>query len=400
MNLIIYFLLFAFIVYIFIIAAIKINNPFWNLMPVYHKYDFWRYLYQNCFIFRNPIKNKYYDLLQINTIEYNDLSEENIIELIKLLQCHYLGNDNLLYVYDKDKLVNDITGCNNESLVSFYKKQKYNYEDGEIKVLNSHEIKACIISKKINLFIDNNNYNCYFLNNICCHRDETNNKIRQKMLFTHFFNSINTKPIECFIIKKEHSLFKNIIPIIQYNSLNYKINFINKYDFSNLMNVKKIEPNQNDIIDNLINIASTKNNHFDICFYPDIGNIKSLILNKHIDIYVLYYKEFALGYYIFKDNFIHNEKDDSESITLISSINNCPNNNIFFGGFYYILSNMIKKFPQKNRVSIEDNSHSRNIINIFNNYHKPISTHQVAYYSINLFVPKTPREPSSFFSFF
>ena len=125
MNLIIYILLFAFIVYIFIIAAIKINNPFWNIMPVYHTYDFRRYLDQNCFIFRNPIKNKYYDLLQINTIEYNDLSEENIIEIIKLLQCHYLGNDNLLYVYDKNKLVNDITGCNNESLVSIYKKQKY-----------------------------------------------------------------------------------------------------------------------------------------------------------------------------------------------------------------------------------------------------------------------------------
>ena len=106
MNLIIYILSFFVIVFIFLIAAIKINNPFWNLMPVYHKYDFWRYLYQNCFIFRQPIKNKYYDLLQINTIEYNDLSEENITGIIKLLQSHYLGNDNLLYVYDKDKLIN------------------------------------------------------------------------------------------------------------------------------------------------------------------------------------------------------------------------------------------------------------------------------------------------------
>jgi hypothetical protein len=165
------------------------------------------------------------------------------------------------------------------------------------------------------------------------------------------------------------------------------------------MNVKKIEPNQNDIIDNLINIINAKNKYFDVCFYPDIGNIKSLMTNKHIEIYVLYYKEFALGYYIFKDNFIHNEKEDSESISLVSSINNSPNNNIFFGGFYYILSNIIKKFPQRNRISIEDNSHNRNIIDLFNQYHKPVSTHKVAYYSINLFIPKTPREPSSFFSF-
>ena len=400
MHLLLYLLIFIFIIFIFIIAAIKINNPFWNLMPVYHKYDFWRYLYKECFIFRQPIKNKYYDLLQINTFEYNELSEENINEIIRLLQSHYLGDDNLLYAYDKKKLNDDITGCDNESLVSIYNKQKYKLINGEIKVINVKEIKSCILSKKINLFIDANKYNCYLLNNICCHRDETNDIIRRKMLFTHIFNSINKKPIECFIIKKEHKLFNNVVPIVVYKSLNYRINFINKYQISNLMSIKKIESNQFDIINNLISIVNTPNKYFNICFYPDIGNIKSQILNKHIEIYVLYYKQHAFAYYILKDNFIHNEKEDSESISLISSINNCPNNNIFFNGFYYILSNIIKKFPQKNKLSIEDNSHNKDIIELFNQYHKPYSTHDIAYYSINLFVPNTPRESTSVFSFF
>jgi hypothetical protein len=400
MHLLVSLLIFILILFIFVIAAIKINNPFWNLMPVYHKYDVWRYLYKECFIFRQPIKNKYYDLLQINTLEYNELSEENIDEIIRLLQCHYLGDDNLLYVYDKKKLNDDITGCENESLISIYNKQKYNLINGEIKVINTTEIKSCIISKKINLFIDGNKYKSYLLNNICCNRDETNDSIRRKILFTHIFNSINKKPIECFIIKKEYNLFKNVVPIVVYKSLDYKINLINKSEMSNLMNIKKIEANQIDVIGNLISNINAPNKYFNVCFYPDIGNIKSQILNKHIEIYVLYYKQNALAYYIIKDNFIHNEKEDSESITLISSINNCPNNKMFFNGFYYILSDIIKKFPQRNRLSIEDNSHNRNIIELFNQYYKPYSTHDIAYYSINLFVPGTPRESNSIFSFF
>jgi hypothetical protein len=400
MYLIIYLLIFTIIVYIFIIAAIKINNPFWNLMPVYHKYDFWRYLYKTPFIFGDIIKTKYYDLLQINSLEYNELTDEDIKKIINLLKTHYLGSDNLFYTYDKSKLNSDITGCDNESIISLYKKQKYELIDGEVKITNAEDIKGCILSKKINLYINNQVFHTYLLNNICCHRDETNNQIRRNLLYTHIFNSTNMKKINTFIIKKEHELFKNVIPICVYNSLNYKINFIDKFDITNLLSIKKIEYNQLDVVNHIISILTKPNKNFDICFYPDIGNLKSMITDNIIEIYVLYYKEHALAYYIIKDTFIHNEVYDTERISLISSINNCPNNNIFFNGFYYILSNIIKKFPQKNDLSIEDNSHNKDIINIFNQYHRPHSTHQVAYYSINLFIPNTPRESTSLFSFF
>lgn len=400
MYLIIYLFVFTIIVYIFIIAAIKVNNPFWNLMPVYHKYDFWRYLYKNPFIFGNIIKTKYYDLLQINSLEYNELTEENIKQIITLLKTHYLGTDNLFYTYDKNKMNNDIIGCDNESIISIYKKQKYELKDGEIRITDAADIKGCILSKKINLYVNNQIFNSYLLNNICCHRDETNNQIRRNLLYTHIFNTDNMKKINTFIIKKEHELFKNVVPVSVYESLNYKINFIDKFDMSHLLNTKKIEANQLDVISNLISILSNNNKNFNMCFYPDIGNLKSMISDNHIEIYVLYYKEHALAYYVIRDKFIHDEIQDSERISLISSVNNCPNNNIFFSGFYFILSNIIKKFPQKNNLSIEDNSHNRDIINIFNQYHTPHSTHQIAYYTINLFIPNTPRESNTFFSFF
>ena len=155
------------------------------------------------------------------------------------------------------------------------------------------------------------------------------------------------KKINTFIIKKEYELFKNVVPVSVYESLNYKINFIDKFDMSHLLNTKKIEANQLDVISNLISVLSSNNKNFNMCFYPDIGNIKSMISDNHIEIYVLYYKEYALAYYVIRDKFIHDEIEDSERISLISSVNNCPNNNIFFSGFYFILSNIIKNFLRK-----------------------------------------------------
>ena len=82
MYLLIYLIIFTFIVFIFIIAAIKLNNPYWSLMPVYHKYDFWRYFYKNNFIFGELKNNKFYDYLQITTTETNNLSETNKKQMI------------------------------------------------------------------------------------------------------------------------------------------------------------------------------------------------------------------------------------------------------------------------------------------------------------------------------
>ena len=396
MEIIIYLFTTILIIFIFIIFTIKMNNPFWSLMPVYHSYDYWRYLYRNNFIFNEIPRNRYFDLLQIETIEFNELSQENIENIVRLLQNHFLGNDNLLYTIEKTKLLNSINGCNSESMISLYKKQKYDVIDSEIKIINSKDIDAFIISKRIDLCIFNNykyhNYDCFTMEHLCSHRDETNGNLKRKLLFTHLHNCLNNKPINAFIFKKEYNLFSNVIPLVEYNSYTYNITNTRKYNLPALIDIQKITNiNLDKLLYALHSMKSGTNKiKFDVIIHPNIGNIRALIDNDIIEIYTLTYKQHILAYYVFKNNFIHFEKEDAFNITLISSINNCPNNELFFNGFYNVFSNILKNFPNKNILTIENNSHNSTLINNLNIYYSPISIHKVAYYSINLFVANSP----------
>ena len=81
-----------FFVVIFIIVYIKIKYPFWNIQPVYHSYDFWRYFSQTSFIIQRklPIKTKFYDNKHVETVVFSEMQDFHMTRLIDLLQCPYL----------------------------------------------------------------------------------------------------------------------------------------------------------------------------------------------------------------------------------------------------------------------------------------------------------------------
>lgn len=395
MQIIITLFIIIFLLIIFIIAAIKINNPFWHLMPVYHKYDFWRYFYKNKFIFGELYKNKFYDFLQVSTNDINNLDEISKKQIIIMLQSHFLGNDKFLYKFDNKVFDATYNGTMINSLCSIYKKQKFVFDNGEIKLSNDYKIEGVILSKKINLVFKGEYIKSYLLDKICTHREDSNSLIKRKLLFTHLYNSLQIKSIDNFIIKKNINLFNNVIPVVSTKTYTYDINYYNKPDM-NLYEIKKIESN----VDPIINLISTltNNNYYDIFFYTDIGNIKLMITEKILEIYTLNYKGHILAYYIFKSSQILDENNEKEYLSCISSINNCPNNNIFFNGFLYVLSDIFKKYPQKSIIQIENFSQNNILINRLNLMYNTMSITDTAFYSINIFFPETPINSNNCFT--
>lgn len=395
MYLLIYLIIFTFIVFIFIIAAIKLNNPYWSLMPVYHKYDFWRYFYKNNFIFGELKNNKFYDYLQITTTETNNLSESNKKQMISFLQDHFLGKDYLLFTLNDKKFDATFNGCFYNSMCSFFRKQKYTVKDCEIVLSDEYNINGVIFSKKVNFLINNKKYDSYFIDYICNHREDSELLMKRKLLFTHIYNCLREKSIQNFLIKKNINLFKNVIPVISSKVYTYKISYYHKPEL-NLFEIKKIESN----IDPIINLISTLkyNKNYDSIIYPDLGNLKLMINEKILEIYTLNYKNHILAYYIFKNTNILNELNNSEYLTCISSINNCPNDYYFFNGFSYILSDILRKNPEKNTLQIENFSQNFTIINKMNELYKIDSVYDTAFYSINLFIANTPKKCNNCFT--
>ena len=68
---------------------IKLRHPFWNIQPVYHTYDFWRYFYKTPFVIHKQIlpSTKFCQPFSVKTINYVDVSEKQKEELTDMIQC-------------------------------------------------------------------------------------------------------------------------------------------------------------------------------------------------------------------------------------------------------------------------------------------------------------------------
>lgn len=400
MNFLVYLFIFSIIILFFIIAMIKVNNPFWNLMPVYHKYDYWRYLYKKNFIFGELVKNKHYDYLQVVTKQINELEENEKKQIINLLQDHYLGTDKYLYTIN-DKSFNALfNGSSINSICSYYQKQKYTVNNSEIVISKEKDtIDGVILSNKINFFSNNEKINAYYSEHICTHREDSDTYLKRKLLFSHIYNSLKLKPIECFIIKKNINQFDNVIPITSSETHVYKLSYYSKINL-NLLEIKNINNTNIDPIINLISNVSNDKKYFNAVFSPDIGNLKLMLSENLLDIYTLNYKNNILAYYIFKNSQIHEEENEVDYISCISSINNCPNDMTFINGFMKILNIILRKNPERNVLQIENFSHNYTLINHMNTKYNVIDKFKTSFYSINYFVANTPFSSNNILTFF
>ena len=93
-------LVFLIILLLMTAAYIKIRHPFWNIQPVFHTYDYWRYLYTTPFIIRRDLiqmKQKFCDKVQVHTFPYLETTAIQRTQCIDLLRCYYIGSDRVLY---------------------------------------------------------------------------------------------------------------------------------------------------------------------------------------------------------------------------------------------------------------------------------------------------------------
>ena len=106
---------------ILIFAYIKIQYPFWNMMPMYHSYDILPRIYNNSYIVNTTHRanTKYYQSLDVETQIYNDLEMDTITNIKNLLHSNYIQDDKMLYEIDDktlDAIYNSDGLCNYVSL--------------------------------------------------------------------------------------------------------------------------------------------------------------------------------------------------------------------------------------------------------------------------------------------
>ena len=204
------------IIYIIFCIWIKVNSKFWSIQPVFHIYDLKYWIYYSGIINKElPKINKYIDFLNIKTYDTNDLSREIIIKYTSFIRNNFLQNKEMKYLPKEDDIF--------EYLKSFDKNHSYisllfNKQNINDPVINYNKILGVISGYSLNVKINNDEFKCYYIDNLCVKKNNRNKGNAPKLIQTHHYNSSHmNKNIRVYLFKREVKL-NNIVPLTLFNS--------------------------------------------------------------------------------------------------------------------------------------------------------------------------------------
>ena len=402
-------IIFSIILFIVLIAYIKILYPFWNIQPVYHKYDYWRSLYIKPFIVYKhiPIKTKFCDFDTIKTIEYLECSQTQKEELVNLIQCYYMPTERLLYTIDGKNIDSYMTGAGEPSYISFYNQKIYDIS-GDIICYNKPI--ACICSRHLKFFYRDGPFetvyrelSIYFIDLLCVQREQNIVNISRKLLQTHEYNQrIKNPNITVSLLKKEVELFNGVVPLVSYNTSTYSIRNIEFSALPNGFHIILINKENIDLLIDFIHIQThyyyQKDNPciFDICIIADIASLIDMINQKILYVFCLRNGEHIYGYYFIKDaktqyeDLIGDGGETGHTLHCISSMMNMESNHIFYLGFLHSLYSILKLNKKFKILLFDEIGHNVRLLQYWKRKFSPVFTTPSAYYLYNMIFPNSP----------
>ena len=205
-------ILITFVLYfIVMIVYIKTKYPFWSLQPVFHKYDFWRHIYQKHFIIVKNVRllSRYYQSM-IKTFKYENF--DSLDEYVHFIHCHYIESDKVIMKADRNYFDSYFTGLNKSSFISIFEDKS--------------TIIASITSRSLHLFHNNFDNDLYYLDMICIKRGtKKSDHVFLNLFHTHIINQTNMdSSVKSFIFKKDIELIEESVPLVKFTTFLFYTN--------------------------------------------------------------------------------------------------------------------------------------------------------------------------------
>jgi len=399
-----------FFFFLVLFAYIKIRYPFWNTQPVFHTYDYWRYFYSVPYIIYKyrPVKTKYCDFHQVETVPYSECSQHMKQSLVNLLQCYYIPSEKILHTITEKEVDTILTGTNEPCYLSlFHEKVVQSSEGKEPQIIVNPDPTGCITSRPYKLFyrptLTEQVYTSellYFIDYLCVKRERDVKKLNRVLLQTHEYNQrTNNADVLLSLIKKEIDLFEGVIPVVEYNTLTYYIPVLHPIALPSDCELIKIEAtNLHILTDYLYNMThntyDTDITMFDICIMQDTSYYLSQIKSGILHVYCLRHKEHVYGFYFYKNTYTEYEDIEGNVLMFSTSIKNISDNHVYYSGFINSMCKIMKEKQNKYKMlMIENIGHSNHIVSLWELYNKPIFDNNTAYYLYNFIYPCSPLLP-------
>lgn len=383
LDYILYILFFTFIIILIIYVYIKFKFGFWTYLPVFHTYNIKYKFFPIGIINHNlPIKNKYTNFKNIETIVYSELSELKINKFTNFVKKKYMQNGYSQFLPNMQNITTYFNCHNGKSFISFFNEDILLADLKKGKNVTDSRIVGIITTRPIRIFINNQDkdavFNAYYIDYFCLETKTEKNEIFPQLIQTHYYNQchITSKINPCFF--KSDNVELGIVPLCKYSVYEFTVTKWSKPDdFSPHFKLIEINPQNFYLLFDFIKNISHK---FDIIMYADCSNIVELIKTKNIFIYAIVFQEEIKCAYFFRKTCIFIEKS-LEIVSCFASINNCEKD-IFIQGFKISFWKIITE-NNFGHASVENISDNNIIIDNLCMKTNPVSIKMSAYYFYN-----------------
>ena len=358
MNYIFYFMIFIFILYIVLFSYVKIKYHFWNIQPVFHYYNILYWFSTNKVINNDlPTVNKYYNMREIQTFKYTDLSSIDKQYIINFLKKYFLRTKKVNYLPSIQSFESNFENHAFPSFISLYSINSTLFDYKKNNTIDLKDIISVMTTKPLYITLYDLSFPLYYVDYLCVHNLYRKKGIAPQIIQTHEFNQRhNNKQIKVSLFKREGEI-NGIVPLVFYYTYGYKKIDVYKIKDSS---ISVVQVNKSSVY-KFLDFFKNNKKEFDGLITPHISNLISLIESKCLFIYLLKQNNNILGCYIFKNtDTLYNNKPSIECIASISTIKN-DKTKLFYRGFtlaYYNISKLIKS----KTILIEDVSHNNEII--------------------------------------
>lgn len=297
---IVYIIVIIIVIFLIFRMYLRIKHPFWSIQPVFHIYDIKKWMKPNQMIDKNiAIVNNYIDNLNINTKKVSNCNVQLLNRCVKIIQKYYLQSKYVKYypTYDEfmktflDSLNSYISIYNEPKFILSESKTQQQIQTTDYNIIEDYKIKGIITARPIKIRLQNKKYKCYYIDNLCVHKEYRKQNIAPKLIQTHYYHLCQyTKQPNICLFKRENELTQ-IIPLTNYIVNGYSIKKIHKreniskYQLDSNLKCIRIKKNK---ISLFIDFLNRINVNYECIIMPKMEHMIQYIENEYYMIYGLY----------------------------------------------------------------------------------------------------------------
>ena len=380
-----------------ILLYIKLKYKFWALQPVYHYYDLHYWFLKNGIIRKGlPVRNKYCNFKDIESIEYSDVTETKMLEFKKFICKYFLRNKENEYLPAIENITPYFIGHNNKCFFTFYNSTEYvnNTTINNQEIIKTNKILGAITARPLHVNFYNrkkiDSIDLYYIDYLCVDKEYRKKGIAPELIQTHEYLQSHSTDIQVSLFKKEGDL-TGIMPLCLYKY--YLYSMIKWKKPSNIKGNQKILNINSQNLHFLMDFIKLQieANKFNVYIYSELGNMIELIKTQNIFVYILLIDNIVESAYFFRKSCTLIKKNEEILICYASLYNHKIGSLLFIHAFKLSLYQLLKQYKENKKSSLtqfvylcmEDISENNIIINDLSIKTYPMLTINSAYFFYN-----------------